>query len=50
MGDKHTVFFAQSSAQFKFNNQVHRQKNGVAMGPSLGPILTDIFSQLTTPI
>ena len=32
-----------SNVQFTFNDEIYRQKDGVAMGSPLGPILADIF-------
>ena len=32
-----------SNVQFTFNGEIYRQKDGIAMGSPLGPILADIF-------
>ena len=44
----HNIFvelmqLATSSVEFSFNNNMHRQINGVAMGSPLGPALANIF-------
>ena len=36
---------ATSSVEFSFNNAMHKQTDGVAMGSPLGPALANIFSE-----
>ena len=40
---KHLINFATSSDEFRFNNIMYRQIDGVAMGSSLGPTLANTF-------
>ena len=40
---KQLLLFCTHNIQFKFNDKIYRQKDGVAMGSPLGPILADIF-------
>ena len=37
------LLFCTYNIQFKFNGEIYRQKDGVAMGSPLGPLLADIF-------
>ena len=37
------LLLCSQNIQFRFNNKVYRQKDGVAMGSPLGPIFADIF-------
>ena len=40
---KRLLLFCTRNVQFKFNGEIYRQKDGVAMGSPLGPLLADIF-------
>ncbi|CAH8477181.1 unnamed protein product [Schistosoma mattheei] len=40
---KQLLFLCTKNIQFKFNNFLYRQIDGIAMGSPLGPILADIF-------
>ena len=40
---KSLILLCTENVQFSFNNQLYFQKDGVAMGSPLGPILADIF-------
>ncbi|MGL5708699.1 MAG: reverse transcriptase domain-containing protein [Aeromonas sp.] len=40
---KRLLFLCTSNIQFMFNNDIYRQKDGVAMGSPLAPLLADIF-------
>ena len=40
---KQLLYFCTKNVQFLFNNQIYRQRDGVAMGSPLGPLLADVF-------
>ena len=40
---KELMLVTTGGVEFSFNNQMHKQLNGVAMGSSLGPALRNIF-------
>ena len=40
---KQLLFICTLNMQFSFNNEIYLQKDGVAMGSPLGPLLADIF-------
>ena len=40
---KRLLLFCTRNVQFKFNGEIYRQKDGVAMGSPLGPLFADIF-------
>ena len=37
------ILLCTENATFKFNNKIYCQRDGVAMGSPLGPVLADIF-------
>ena len=48
---KKLLLLCTENVQFMFNNAIYRQKDGVAMGSPLGPLLADIFmSKLETQL
>ena len=48
---KKLILMCTENVQFRFNNEIYRQKDGVAMGSPLGPLLADVFiSKLETKV
>ena len=40
---KKLILLCTENVQFLFNNDIYRQKDGVAMGSPIGPLLADVF-------